>query len=396
MRQWRGAKSVLAACAVAFLTVAGSVMVAGNAQATVSADVAVRIVASPQVNQPLANSGCYPSGLPRSYSVVTFRTTTSGSGSFSAALTAENGEVVAALYDGSFTPANTVAHCLKRTVGAGAGDSASIHWSAPASQDATDAHTWSLVLFADATTAVDASVSLTSNGTVSIEGQPLMLLAGDLVDASQGESYAAKVASINGTPPYKYSSTGFPNGLVIDALTGAISGTPSESGSFTPMITVTDSSATPLTASKTMPLTVAAEVLPTTPAVTTAPATTVPATTVPTTTAAGTTPATTPVTPSLTVTTPAATSSAPTIAAETTQPPTTQSTTAPVESAPAASAPAGTAPVSAAITAGTGAGTGQLPVTGSTVLATAAAGSLILAAGLVVTGAIRRRRARHS
>lgn len=372
---------MLAACAVAFLTVAGSVAVAGNAQATVSADIALRIVASTQVNQPLANSGCYPSGLSRSYSVVTFRTTTSGTGSFSAALTAENGEVVAALYDGSFTPTNTVAHCLKRTVGAGAGDSASIHWSAPASQDATDAHTWSLVLFADATTAVDASVSVTSNGTVSIEGQPLTLLAADLVDASHGESYAAKVASVNGTPPYKYASTGFPKGLVIDALTGAISGTPSESGAFTPVITVTDSSATPLTASKTMPLTVAAEVLPSTPAVTTAP-----------------------------VTTPAATSSAPTMAAETTQPSTTQSASAPIESAPDAlppaesspdtSAPAGTTGAAAAITAGTGTGTGagagELPVTGSSVLVTAAAGSLILAAGLVATGAIRRRRARHS
>lgn len=125
MRQWRRAKSVLAACAVAFLTVGGSVMVAGTAQATVSADVAVSVTASPQVNQPLANSGCYPSGLSRSYKVVTFRTTSTVTGSFRAAMTATNGELVAALYDGSFNPANTVAHCLKRTVGAAGGESGS-------------------------------------------------------------------------------------------------------------------------------------------------------------------------------------------------------------------------------------------------------------------------------
>ncbi|MHA7268153.1 putative Ig domain-containing protein [Arthrobacter sp. HLT1-20] len=362
--------------------VSGSVMVAGTAQASVSAEVAVRIEAGPQVNQPLANSGCYPSGLSRSYSVVTFRTTTSGTGSFRAAVTAQNGELVAALYDGSFTPTNTVARCLKRTVGAAAGDSASIHWSAPASADSTDAHTWSLVVFADAATAVDASVSLTSNGTVSIEGQPLTLLAEDLADAAAGQRYEGTVASINGTPPYKYSGTGFPSGLAIDALTGAISGTPAAGGAFMPVVTVTDSAATPVTASKTLPLIVVAEAPPTTPAPTTpAPATTAPATTAPATTIPETTvPSTTPPAE----TTPAATSSAPTIPAETAQPPTTRGAT---ESG--ANSPAGAA--SAA-----GAGTGKLPTTGSTVLVTAAAGSIILAAGLVVTGGIRRGRARHS
>ena len=167
--------------------------------------------ASPQVNQPLANSGCYPSGLSRSYKVVTFRTTSTVTGSFRAAVTATNGELVAALYDGSFNPAQHGGPLPQANRGA-AGRGERLHQLERASIGMpADAHTWSLVLFADAATAVEAAVSLTSNGTLSIEGQPLALLAEDLAEAPRAGLCKAIVASINGTPPYKFSATGSPS-----------------------------------------------------------------------------------------------------------------------------------------------------------------------------------------
>jgi hypothetical protein len=52
----------------------------------------------------------------------------------------------------------------------------------------------------------------------------------------------AQVNAANGTTPYTFTATGLPPGLVIGA-SGQITGTPTAMGSFTPSITVTDSTA---------------------------------------------------------------------------------------------------------------------------------------------------------
>lgn len=380
MRRWRRAKSLLALCAAAFLMVGGSVMAAAPAQASVSAEVKISVTASPAANQPLANSGCYPSGLGRSYQVITFRTTSTVTGSFRAAVTPENGEVIAALYDGSFTPNNTVARCIKRSVGAAAGESSSIYWSAAASTDAADSHTWSLVLFADTVAgAVDAAVSVTSNGTVSIEGQPLTLQAEEFDGATQGEKFQARFASVNGTPPYKYSATGFPQGISIDESTGAVEGTPTEFGDFTPVITVTDSSAGPQTASKSMELAVAAEdvVEPTKePTVEPTVVPTVQPTVEPT------------VEPTMEPT--VEPTMEPTV--DPTVEPTGAASSGPSEST-AAAAPDTT---TASQMPDTSPAQDKLPATGAAAVITAVVGALVLGAGVLVTAAMRRRRPRRN
>ncbi len=70
---------------------------------------------------------------------------------------------------------------------------------------------------------------------------PLVLSVGSYPAGSVGTAYSVDVVSASGgTAPYAYSASGLPDGLSINAGTGAVTGTPSASGSFTPTITVTD------------------------------------------------------------------------------------------------------------------------------------------------------------
>jgi large repetitive protein len=71
-------------------------------------------------------------------------------------------------------------------------------------------------------------------------------------------SYSQTVAASGGSPPYSWSVTSgaLPDGLTLQAATGALSGTPSTTGTFTFTVTVTDSNS--LTANKQFTLSIGA------------------------------------------------------------------------------------------------------------------------------------------
>ncbi len=54
------------------------------------------------------------------------------------------------------------------------------------------------------------------------------------------EPYSAALSAAGGKPPYTWSATGLPGGVSLDNATGALSGTPTAEGTFSPVLTVTD------------------------------------------------------------------------------------------------------------------------------------------------------------
>ena len=84
----------------------------------------------------------------------------------------------------------------------------------------------------------------------------LSITTTSLPNGSLNEAYGpTTLQAQGGTSPYTWSATGLPAGLGLNA--GVLGGAPSVGGSFNVTITVTDSSAPPVTVSKTYALSIA-------------------------------------------------------------------------------------------------------------------------------------------
>lgn len=104
-------------------------------------------------------------------------------------------------------------------------------------------------------------------GTGGTAGQALLaaddglgIAAQNLPQAVVGSPYSATIAVYGGEPPYGFAAEGLPNGLVLDAQNGKITGTPAAGteGTHEIKVTLTDSAAEPSRAEAVLQLTVAA------------------------------------------------------------------------------------------------------------------------------------------
>jgi|SRR5579875_714540 len=68
----------------------------------------------------------------------------------------------------------------------------------------------------------------------------LILSTQVLPDAARGAPYSAQCSASGGVAPYMWGASGLPAGLVIDQVTGLISGTPGTPGNYTVALSVTD------------------------------------------------------------------------------------------------------------------------------------------------------------
>jgi hypothetical protein len=96
-----------------------------------------------------------------------------------------------------------------------------------------------------------AAATATQPFILTVNQPPLKFLTTSLMAAKEGESYSDKITVSGGTTPYTWSMTSgsLPIGLALQASNGYISGVPAQgtAGSYSFIITVTDSSATPIT-----------------------------------------------------------------------------------------------------------------------------------------------------
>ena len=93
------------------------------------------------------------------------------------------------------------------------------------------------------TTQVADSGGMTASRSLSLLINPasLAITTGrQLPDGTLNQPYLQTMAASGGVPPYRWSATGLPAGLSINATTGQISGTPSAAGNFGIAITVSD------------------------------------------------------------------------------------------------------------------------------------------------------------
>ena len=98
------------------------------------------------------------------------------------------------------------------------------------------------VVVAAVTTLIGCN-SVTKTPVAPVQPSKLTITTSSLPGGTEGVAYGGSIAAAGGTTPYKYSASGLPSGLSINASTGAITGAPALNavGTATVALTVSDS-----------------------------------------------------------------------------------------------------------------------------------------------------------
>ena len=80
--------------------------------------------------------------------------------------------------------------------------------------------------------------------TFTISPPPLAITTSSLPQGTTGSAYSATLAASGGTTPYTWNVSGLPSGLMLNASSGIVSGTPLTSGLYVLSVSVTDAATT--------------------------------------------------------------------------------------------------------------------------------------------------------
>lgn len=107
--------------------------------------------------------------------------------------------------------------------------------------------------------AVDAAATTDSRTLgLLVAPAPLVITTSALASGSLNVAYSANVAATGGTAPYSWAASGLPAGVTIDTSTGTINGTPTASGTFNVLVTVSDAATPAVVTTRSLTLTIAA------------------------------------------------------------------------------------------------------------------------------------------
>jgi hypothetical protein len=84
---------------------------------------------------------------------------------------------------------------------------------------------------------------------LTVKPAPLLIATAPLPSGKVNQPYSASVTATGGTAPYLWSASKLPAGVLINAATGAISGTPTKPGTYSVKVSISDASRPVQTAS---------------------------------------------------------------------------------------------------------------------------------------------------
>ncbi|ALB57031.1 autotransporter domain-containing protein (plasmid) [Cronobacter universalis] len=212
--------------AAATVTVNGNVVSSGSASPSVNLSVGVNTITIIVTAE---------DGTTKNYSVVIQRneqTPVAGNVSAQVAANSQDNPIALALSGGTATAVNLVTAPQHGTLII---SGTSVTYTPLAGYSGSDSFTYNASNSAGTSANATASLTITAPAAVTISPA-----SGALAPATVGSAWSQNVSVAGGTAPYTWTAHGLPAGITHNSATGALSGTPTTSGSFSISLTAQD------------------------------------------------------------------------------------------------------------------------------------------------------------